>query len=144
MADSMAGISTCCPLTLAEGCTGTGGRWVSIRNADGTVSVVDPATGAAVAPVNVLAFCPPGASQSHLTTVAAASTFVVPSANLESWSVRAIGPGVSLDVNGGGANALADNEVAESASQDDDLLTDVVTVTTLAGSTARVLYLTKI
>lgn len=137
--------STCCPFQLAEGCTTTGGRWVSIRNADGTISVVDPATGAAVPPANVLAFCQQGESLSHVTTVGPNSVFVIPNTNdLESWSVRARTAGVSIDVSGGGANPMDVNEVIESEAQDDDALSDVVTITTDATGSARVLWLERL
>jgi hypothetical protein len=137
-------VSTCCPFTLAEGCTTTGGRWVAIRNADGTVSIIDPTDGSAVPPANVLDFCPAGESQSHINTLAASSVFVIPAANLESWAVRARGTTVTIDINAGGANAMDDNEVITSSAQDDDLLSDTVTVTTGAGSTARISWITRL
>lgn len=141
-----ASVSSCCPITLAEGCqVGGTARWVSIRNADGTISVVNPATGATVAPANVLAFCPPQSSLSHFQTVGPNSVFVIPNtADLESWSVRARVAGVTVDVSGGGANALDANEVVESEAQDDDVLTDVVTITTDATGSARVLWLERV
>lgn len=137
--------SPCCPFLLAEGCTTTGGRWVALRHPDGTVTVIDPTDGTTVPPANVLDFCAPGNSQSHLNTLAASSVFVIPNAgDLESWAVRARGTTVTIDVNGGGANAMDDNEVVTSSSQDDDLLTDTVTITTGVGSTARISWIERL
>jgi hypothetical protein len=135
----------CCSYQIAEGCQTGGGRWVSIRNPDGTVSLIDPATGAAVLPADALAFCPPGESLTHLATVGPNSVFVIPNAgDLESWSVRARVLGVSLEVSSGGANALDPNEVVEDHAQDDDTLTDSVSITTDATGSARVLWLQRL
>lgn len=139
-------ISTCCPFTLAEGCTNTGSRWVSIRNPDGTITLINPSTGAAVPIANVLDFCPAGQGLSHVATVPINSAgFVIPNASdLLSWSVRARGSGATINVNGGGANALDDNEVIEASAQDDDFLNDVVTITTDASTTVRVLWTERV
>lgn len=48
----------CCPTILSEGCTNTGsGRYVAIRLEDGTISLVDAVTGAAIVAANVVS-CP--------------------------------------------------------------------------------------
>lgn len=136
---------TCCPFTLAEGCTNANSRWVSIRNPNGTITLIDPTDGSTVLPANALDFCPAGQGLSHITTVAASSVFVIPNtADLLSWSVRARGSGATLDINGGGANALDDNEVIEASAQDDDYLNDVVTITTDASTTVRVLWTERV
>lgn len=50
--------SACCPAVIGEGCVSTGsGRYVAIRNTDGSVSLFDAVTGAAVAAVNIIT-CP--------------------------------------------------------------------------------------
>jgi hypothetical protein len=140
-----ASFSPCCPEPIAEGCTTTGTRWVSIRNPNGTISLIDPTDGTVVPPANVLDFCPAGQSQTHIQTVAASSVFVIPNAaDLESWAVRARGTTVSIDVNGGGANLLDDNEVIQSSAQDDDIQSDTVTITTGVGSTARVIWIERL
>lgn len=137
--------SPCCPIPLAEGCQTNGtSRWASVRNPDGTITLIDPISGATVTPANAAAFCAPGQDQSHLVTVAASSVFNIPTANLESWAIRARGTGVSVVVNGGASNALDDNEVIEASAQDDDNLNDTVTITTGAGATARVVYTTRL
>lgn len=141
---SEASFSPCCPFLLSEGCTTTGSRWVSLRNPNGTVTVVDPTDGSVVPPANVLDFCPAGNSQTRVNTLAANSVFVIPIANLESWAVRARGTTVTIDVNAGGANPMDDNEVITSSAQDDDILTDTVTITTGAGSTARISWITRL
>lgn len=145
MAGTEASFSPCCPIPLAEGCQTNGtARWASVRNPDGSISLIDPITGATVPPASAAAFCAPGSDQSHLVTVAASSVFAIPTANLESWAIRARGTGVSVVVNGGASNALDDNEVIEASAQDDDTLTDTVTITTGPGATARVLYTTRL
>ena len=140
MSATVGSIATCCPITLAEGCDNAGGRWVSVRRPDGTIQLIDPIDGSVVPPANALAFCSGAASESHIQTVAAAATFNIPTANLESWSVRARGTGAAINVNGGGDQALDDNEVVEAASQDDDLLQDTVVVT----GPARVLWTNRV
>lgn len=51
--------TTCCPLVLAEGCTNTGsGRYAAMRAANGTITLVDPVSGATVTAANVVT-CPP-------------------------------------------------------------------------------------
>lgn len=136
-------VPICCPDVLAEGCTNDGRRWVSIRAADGTVSLVDPTDGSAVTVAQALDFCAPGGSTSHLNTVPVSGSQTILPANLEAWGVRAIGSGVTVNVNGSGAQPLQDNEVIESASQDDDLLSDTVVIATDATSTARVVWITR-
>lgn len=137
--------SPCCPFLLAEGCTNTGSRWVSLRHPDGTVTLIDPTDGSVVPPANVLDVCPPGNSQTHVNTLAVSSVFVIPNvADLESWAVRARGAGVTIEINAGGANPMDDNEVVTSSAQDDDLLTDTVTITTDASSTARILWIERL
>jgi hypothetical protein len=142
MSGSAGFLDRCPPVVLGEGCIAGGGRWISVRNPNGTTSLLNKITGAVVAPANALATCPASTSTSTLTTVAANSVLVLPNtaANpIESWAVRAMGPGVTLDVNGSGAQVMDDNEVIESSAQDDERLTDTVTITTPVGVTARVL-----
>lgn len=51
-----AGCPICCPSVLASGCTNTGsGRYTSIRNANGTISLIDSVTGAAITQANIIA-----------------------------------------------------------------------------------------
>ena len=48
----------CCPEPVAEGCTNTGsGRYVAIRATNGTISLVDAITGAAITQANIVT-CP--------------------------------------------------------------------------------------
>lgn len=47
---------TCCPQVIGEGCTNVGsGRYTAIRNVNGTVSLIDSVSGAAVVAGNIIA-----------------------------------------------------------------------------------------
>lgn len=53
-----AGCSSCCPVVLGEGCTNVGsGRYSAIRAANGTISLIDSVSGAAVLAANIIT-CP--------------------------------------------------------------------------------------
>jgi hypothetical protein len=50
--------SDCCPQVIGEGCTNTGsGRYTAIRATNGTISLIDSVTGAAVTQANIIT-CP--------------------------------------------------------------------------------------
>lgn len=58
-----AGCPSCCPVVVAEGCTNTGsGRYVATRAANGTITLQDAITGAAVTQAQIIA-CPADATQ---------------------------------------------------------------------------------
>lgn len=85
--------SSCCPVVLEDDlCTNTGsGRGVSIRNTNGTISLLDAVTGAAILAANIVA-CPP-ANGALPATLAADHFDVVPGAP---WTPAAIPAGRRL------------------------------------------------
>jgi len=51
--------SSCCPVVMGEGCTNVGSlRYTALRLANGTISLIDSVTGAAVLPANIVACAP--------------------------------------------------------------------------------------
>lgn len=141
--------SDCCPQVIGDGCWADGtntGRWVSVRNEDGTVELFDHLTGNTVAPTSVVD-CPAPDYRSTLLTVGAntAQTVNVPTLGLVSWSVRHRSGTVTVTVNGGAGQQLDPGEVVASSTQDDTgVLEDAVTVATTANSSARVAYTQRV
>jgi hypothetical protein len=59
--------SDCCPVPVGEGCTNTGsGRYTAIRAANGTISLIDSVSGAAITAANIVA-CPSDDTVATLT-----------------------------------------------------------------------------
>lgn len=136
----------CCATQIGEGCWNDGtssGTWVSLRANDGTITIIDPTTGATVDPADI-GECPRPQYSTSINTVEN-TTFVVPGGgtNLVSWAVRARTPGAQLTV-GGTTVTLDDGEVVESSTQDDTgTLQDSPTIVAGAGESVRVTWLSR-
>lgn len=136
----------CCPEVVGDGCWDDGtnsGTWISLRDPDGTVSVIDPTTGNAVDPDDI-GDCPRPEYATTVRTVENAS-FTIPGSGttLVAWSVRARTAGVELTV-GGTTITMDEGEIVESSTQDDTgTLIDIPQVTAGAGESARVSWLTR-
>lgn len=141
--------AVCCPQVIAEGCWSNGtttGRWVSIRDVDGTVTLTDPVTGLDVAAADVVA-CPDSEAGEFLTHVETVTNAVrtLSSIGLWSWAVR-LRSGVGSVNLGDGAQAMDVGETIQSEAGTNGTLNDVLVVTTTggAGNSARLVWVERV
>lgn len=135
-------------LVLASGCLTGGGRWVSLRMPNGTVTVVDAVTGVVAPAATVLAVCPEQGYTTTVGTVAANGALTIPNVNnLVSWSVRARTAGVTLTLNAAATVLDASEMVNGSAGADHNglgVLTDTVQIACNATGSARYEYILRV
>lgn len=129
----------CCPERISEGCytSGTTTRfWVSFREPEGNIVVLDSVTGATVDPANVVA-CGGEQDKTMLTNVNANENYSISATGLKSWTVHAFAP-VTLLVNQENTTMIAGETISATASEG-AVLIDGVTITAGAGS-ARIIH----
>ncbi|WP_030236778.1 hypothetical protein [Streptomyces sp. NRRL S-350] len=136
--------SDCCPQVLADDlCTNTGsGRATAIRNTNGTVTLVDSVTGAAVANANIVA-CVNDDTVRTLTAQARTLTNGTPwtpggdvAGTLTSLTVTGVsGLWDLVDANGTAVTGLPAGLTLTWSAQDDNTLTGPTSITPQAGAT---------
>ena len=134
--------TNCCAIQIGSGCTSTGsGRYVAIRNADGTISLLDAATGAAVLAANIVA-CPSDDTVRTLTAQARQLTNAAPwtpGADVVGTLTSLTVTGVSglwdlVDQNGTALTGLPAGLTLTWSAEDQDILTGPTSVTPQVGA----------
>ncbi len=136
--------STCCPTVVAdELCTNTGsGHGTAIRNAAGTITLIDSVTGAAITQANVVV-CPGDNVVRTLTTQARTLTNAAPwtpgadvAGTLTSLTITGTsGLWDMVDANGTALTGLPAGLTMTWEAEDDNVLTGPTSVTPQAGAT---------
>jgi hypothetical protein len=143
----------CCPVVMGEGCTNTGsGRYTALRLANGTISLVDSVTGAAVTQAQIIP-CPGSGGTSGVTLTAEARTVTngapwTPGADVTGTltSVTATGTGGlwdMVDASGTALTGLPAGLTLSWSALDGNTLTGPQSITPQAGSTVVVNWTRK-
>lgn len=134
--------SNCCPSVVGNGCTNTGsGFYTAIRATNGTISLIDSVTGAAVAPANIVP-CPSDNTVRTLTAQARQLTNATPwtpgadvAGTLTSLTVTGLsGLWDLVDANGTVLTGLPAGLTLTWQADDDNTLTGPTSVTPQAGA----------
>lgn len=135
--------ANCCPSVVGEGCTNTGsGRYTAIRATNGTISLIDSVTGAAVLQANIVT-CPSDDVVKTLTAQARTLTNATPwtpggdvAGTLTSLTVTGTaGLWDMVDSNGTALTGLPAGLTLTWEVEDDNTLTGPTSVTPQAGAT---------
>lgn len=134
--------SNCCPAVVGNGCTNTGsGFYTAIRAANGTISLIDSVTGAAVLAANIVP-CPSDNTVRTLTAQARTLTNATPwtpgadvAGTLTSLTVTGVsGLWDLVDANGTAVTGLPAGLTLTWSAEDDNTLTGPQSVTPQAGA----------
>lgn len=134
--------SDCCPTVIGEGCyTGGSGQYTAIRNTNGTISLIDSVTGAAVLAANIIP-CPSDDTARTLTAQARQLTDATPwtpgadvAGTLTSLTVTGLsGLWDMVDQNGTALTGLPAGLTLTWSAEDDNQLTGPQSVTPQAGA----------
>lgn len=135
--------SNCCPTVIGEGCTNTGsGHYTAIRNPNGTISLIDSVSGAAVTSGQIIT-CPSDDVVKTLTAQARTLTNGTPwtpggdvAGTLTSLTVTGTsGLWDLVDANGTAVTGLPAGLTLTWSAEDDNTLTGPQSVTPQAGAT---------
>lgn len=135
--------SDCCPVVIGEGCTNTGsGFYTAIRATNGTITLIDSVSGAAIVAGNIVA-CPSDNTARTLTAQARVLTNGTPwtpggdvAGTLTSLTVTGtLGLWDMVDQNGTALANLPAGLSMSWAAEDDNTLTGPTSVTPQAGAT---------
>lgn len=133
----------CCPQVIGEGCTNVGsGRYTAIRAANGTISLIDSVSGAAVAPAAIIT-CPGDDTPRTLSAQARVLSNAAPwtpgadvTGTLTSLTVTGTaGLWDLVDANGTALTGLPAGLTLTWEAEDDNTLTPPQSVTPQAGAT---------
>lgn len=134
--------SNCCPVVMGSGCTNTGsGFYTAIRNVNGTISLIDSVTGAAVLAANIIP-CPSDNTVRTLTSQGRVLTNATPwtpggdvAGTLTSLSVTGVsGLWDLVDANGTALTGLPAGLTLTWSASDDNILVGPQSVTPQAGA----------
>jgi hypothetical protein len=147
MPGTLGGLGNCNEQIIEEGCLVGGQHYVVLLNEDGTVSVLNQETGAAVNPADIVV-CDDAVDITETTEFAFTDVFntqaaILPLGTLSYWYVKAESLPVTITVNGT-AHAMQLNEQIAATAQDGRVLTDTVLVTVAAGGRAQLVSTRRI